>query len=121
MFCCPALLILLVLLQAPQTPVTGPPPPPQLLTTTDVANALRCHASFAMWKPAADTLFQMMLASDPDGAQCYQQLMQARMAHSHLNPKDAEIACASELSAFNKSHAGKLYRALTLERKIMLS
>ena len=74
-------------------------------------NAIQNHSCFGMWKPAANTLFQMALATDPEGAQRFWEFQQALGAEGNAEPA---------LGAFLKTHAGKLYRAITLERKITI-
>lgn len=94
----------------------GPQSPPQATATTaslphttptDFCNAIQQHACFKMWEAAAQIMFKTALDSDADGAQRFKEMQQAP-------PTDAFLAT----SAFHKTKAGKLYRAIGFEHKI---
>ena len=105
-------------MQAPHTPSKTSPaaaatpasPAPAHTTPMVFWNAIRTHSSFVMWQPAAKILFQMALESDPDGAQRFADLESAVTRGSGI--------AADATSAFHKTQAGKLYRALSLQHKI---
>jgi hypothetical protein len=86
-------------------------------------NRIKQHANFESWQPLAKIIFKMALDCDHDGARRFLELQEAQKAVLMLQNVDVGGGdmLTPATAAFNKTHAGKLYRAITLEYKMPFS